>query len=244
MAEARESSVLFSLQKLMSLEEDRVREEDAARARRLAAEEAARLEALRRARAEEEARIAAEDARRRADEARRREEAVRLEAIARAEIEARRLEAERRAALESAERERRHEEELARLRADAGKRHLVGLVAVCVAAIGALVGGGSWLYFGKIVPERQASEAAHQAFLADQEAEAAKVRQRLEEMAARERDLREKMAAASAAIPPPAPTSAPSAKPGVGPGRPPPPKAKPAGDCPCAHTGDPMCNCL
>ena len=53
MAEQKESSVLFSLKELMSLEEDRIKQEEDDRKRKEQAEQQARLDAERRAREEE-----------------------------------------------------------------------------------------------------------------------------------------------------------------------------------------------
>ncbi len=245
MAEARESSVLFSLRQLMILEEDRLREDQEARARRAAIEAAARAEAARRARQDEEARVAAEGERRRAEDLRLREEAARLAAIDRAETVAARAEADRRGSIGRVDRDRRHEEELSRLRQDVSKRRIGRLAVACAAAVIATGGGGVWLYLGKVLPEAAAREAAHRARMADQEDEAQRLRRRLDELATRERELREKIAAVSAApTAPPPPMAAPRTRAPVGPGRPPPPRAKAIGDCVCEHQGDPMCACL
>src|SRR4029079_14593989 len=86
MTEMQESSVLFSLNQLMNLEQQRLREEEeAARARSLAEAAARRLDEQR-AREEEEARVRVEVARRRAEETQRREAEARLDAIRMAEL--------------------------------------------------------------------------------------------------------------------------------------------------------------
>jgi colicin import membrane protein len=92
MSEQKESSVLFSLKELMSLEEDRIKSEEAEKAASAAAAEKARQDAERAAREAEEARIRAEEERRRMEELRSREEAARLEAIRQAEVETARVE--------------------------------------------------------------------------------------------------------------------------------------------------------
>lgn len=66
MAEQKESSVLFSLKELMSLEEDRIRQEDNDKKRKEEAEMQARLDAERRARDAESAAAVSEDAARQA----------------------------------------------------------------------------------------------------------------------------------------------------------------------------------
>lgn len=86
--ESKESSVLFSLKELMTLEEQRITAEEGERSRH--AEDAARaLEASERQRREEE------QARTRAEAWREREQAAHLQAIREAEIEKVRREAER-----------------------------------------------------------------------------------------------------------------------------------------------------
>jgi len=80
MAQTQESSVQFSLNHLMHLEQQRIREEDEVKRRALEATQRARLDAERKARAEQEERILAEEARRRAEETAQREESARNEA--------------------------------------------------------------------------------------------------------------------------------------------------------------------
>lgn len=137
-----DTSVLFSLQELAALEDERIQEEEAARA-------AARTEAERR-RAEAEAAVReAEEARRQAEanaraEAARREaeDEARREAIRLAEVERVRVETEAAMAREMAEREAEHQRKLAALENDAERRRLrrfgtVGLVLTL------LIGGGA-----------------------------------------------------------------------------------------------------
>jgi colicin import membrane protein len=143
MGQHQDSSVLFSLQELMHLEEDRVKEEQQRVAARLAAEERVRQEEEARRRAEEHARMAAEDARRRAEEQRAREEAARLEAIRVAELERARLEAENAARLQALRAQQEHEQKVAELGRDSSKRKLTWLaVGSSVVLVAALVGGG------------------------------------------------------------------------------------------------------
>jgi colicin import membrane protein len=143
MSEQKESSVLFSLKELMSLEEDRIRKEEDERRRREEAELQAKLEAERRARAEEEARIQAEEARRRAEEQRAREEAARLEAIRQAEVEKARLDAENAARIEALRHQQEHERQLEAVRADKGKKRLALIAGASgFVLLVALIGGG------------------------------------------------------------------------------------------------------
>ena len=138
MAEQKESSVLFSLKELMTLEEDRIKQEEDQKRR--AEEEAARVraEAERRVREEEEARMRAEEERRRTDEQRTREDAARLEAIRHAEVEKARVEAENQARIEQLRHQQEHERHLASLTHDKSKKRLV-LIASGIGAT-ALIG--------------------------------------------------------------------------------------------------------
>lgn len=171
-----ESSVLFSLQELMGLEEARVRTEERERAETLQAEQDARrrLEAERRA--AEEARLAAEDEKRREEARRAREEDVRLAAIRAAEIERQRIEAERRAQIEAMAQQQRHEQELLRITQDASARRL-RRITTAVALSGLLVvTGGLGTYFGKIAPETRAREQADRERLAAEQDAAARAK--------------------------------------------------------------------
>ncbi|HEX7600168.1 MAG TPA: hypothetical protein VF316_01135, partial [Polyangiaceae bacterium] len=142
----KDSSVLFSLQELMTLEKDRVRAEEDLERR---AEEAM----LRQQREDEARRLAAEEARlrdaeerRRRDEQRAREESARLDAIRQAEVERARLEAESAGRLEQLKRQQAHEKELATLHQDRGKKRLrifafsaVALLFVALTAGGVVI---------------------------------------------------------------------------------------------------------
>jgi len=142
----KDSSVLFSLQELMTLEKDRVRSEEELERR---AEEAIlrqqREEEARRL-ADEEARLRAAEERRRRDEQRAREEGARLDAIRQAEVERARLEAESAGRLEQLKRQQQHEKELATLHQDQGKKRLrifafstVALLFIALAAGGVVI---------------------------------------------------------------------------------------------------------
>jgi colicin import membrane protein len=162
MSEQKESSVLFSLKELMSLEEDRIRSEEAEKAAASAAAEKARLEAERAAREAEEARIRAEDERRRMEEARSREEAARLEAIRQAEIEKARVDAEQRARLEAMAAQQQHEHKLAQLTHDESKKKLrKTLIAIAIAV--PVLGGVAGVFAYNNYKENQAKIAAQEA---------------------------------------------------------------------------------
>ncbi len=153
MAEKNESSVLFSLQELMSLEEERINEEEATKAARERAERE-RVEAEARARREaEERNLRAEEERRRAEELRKREEEARLEAIRQAELQKAAHEAEHKSRMEALTAQQAHEQQLAALRTDSQKKKLTIAVGV-VAAL--LVFGG----IGGVVAFNNAQEKA------------------------------------------------------------------------------------
>ncbi len=143
MAEQKESSVLFSLKELMNLEEDRIREEEAEKAKRIRADFEAKEAAERASRDAEERRLREEEERRRAEELRKREEAARLEAIRHAEIEKAKADVEHRSRLETMAQQQAHEAQLASINQDEHKKKLqitIGVVAFILVA--AVVGGG------------------------------------------------------------------------------------------------------
>jgi colicin import membrane protein len=159
MSEQKESSVLFSLKELMSLEEDRIKTEEADKAAAAAAAEQARMEAERAAREAEEARIRSEAERRRLDEQRTREEHAKLEAIRHAEIEKARLEAEQRARLEAMEAQQKHERSLAAIKQDESKKSLRNMLIGGGLFAALVIGGGGFMVY-RNVQETNAREAA------------------------------------------------------------------------------------
>ena len=167
MSEQKESSVLFSLKELMTLEEDRIKTEEAEKAAAVAAEEQARAAAEQQAREEEEARIAAEEERRRQDESRQREEAAKLEAIRQAEVEKARLDAEQQARMAAMQAQQEQERALAAIHQDEGKKKLRNyLIGGGIAAfvLVAAIGGIGYSNYVKAEEDRQAA-AAEQAAL-------------------------------------------------------------------------------
>jgi hypothetical protein len=151
----RDESVSFSLRELEKLEQERKADEErvAARARE---EEAARLadERDRHAQAEQRQR----DARQRQAE----DELARREAMQRALVEQARLEVEARTRAEEAERERRHEVELARLRSAHGDDRGTTPRVVGAGIVGALVAGAlaaAW-HAAVVSPDRARKDAA------------------------------------------------------------------------------------
>jgi colicin import membrane protein len=195
MSEEQESSVLFSLKELMSIEEERIRsEEEEAKAQKAAAEQA-RLEAEQRAREEEAARLAAEEERRRLEEQRAREEAARLQAIQQAEMLKAQQEAEQHARMAAMTAQQEHERALATITQDRSKKRL--RIALIVGAIVVVLGGstiGYFVYQGwqQNLAEKRAAEERER--LAREEA--ARKEKELKDKLAEIQSLRDKLAAA------------------------------------------------
>jgi colicin import membrane protein len=170
MAEQKESSVLFSLKELMSLEEDRIKQEDDDKKRKEAAELHARQDAERRAREAEEARMHGEEERRRQDEQRTREEQARVEAIRQGEVEKARHEAEQQARLRAMGQQQEHERQLAALSQDKKKKQLT-YIALGIGALLILGGAGGGFAFYKSGQEQARVTALKNAEIAEQKAQ-------------------------------------------------------------------------
>jgi len=233
----------------MSIEDQRLKEEQDAEKRRADEEQAARLEAERIARDEETARMKAEEERRRAEEARQREEAARLEAIQMAEVEKARATAEQKARLEAMARQQEHEQKLAALAHDKQKRRLQKIVTYGSLSAMLVFGGGLGLYFGKIRPEAEAENAAVAAQIRAQQEESERLRRDVEEKNAKvdklleeikmaqgkadQERLQRELAAAQKA------RDAASSRFSIL------PKASPKdAPCVCKDPGDPLCGCI
>ncbi|MGZ3424301.1 MAG: hypothetical protein ACXVEF_05020 [Polyangiales bacterium] len=161
MAEQKESSVLFSLKELMSIEENRIREEDDAKKRKAEAEVQAKADAERRAREEEEARLRAEEERRRQDEMRRKMEEAQIEAAKAAEIEKRKLEDQHRLQMEALAKQQAHEKEIHVIQSQKRKGIHPGIMAgIGVALLGALF---AVIFFVSIKPASDAKDAVKKA---------------------------------------------------------------------------------
>jgi colicin import membrane protein len=253
MAEMRDSSVLFSLNQLMGLEQQRVREEEEARQKARAAERSARLDAERKVREAEEERVRVAEARLRAEETARREESVRHEAIRLAGVEKARIEAEQRAKIAILEQEQKHERDLAKLLQDAQKKRLQRTLVFGGALAVALLGSGAGLYFGKLQPEAEQARMDQAAQIARSESElsVAKV--------AYDKAVRDSEAALSALRAANDETARLKAQQAVdatnqlklaakgrlgGVQRTASVKTTGGGGCVCEHPGDPMCGCL
>ncbi|GAC1520932.1 MAG: hypothetical protein NVS3B10_22050 [Polyangiales bacterium] len=161
MAEQKESSVLFSLKELMSLEENRIKEEDEAKKRRAEDELRAREDSERRAREEEELRLRSEEERRRQDELRRKMEEAQVEAAKAAEIEKRKLEEQHRLAMVAQAQQQAHEKEIHVIQSQKRKGIHPGILGgIGLAVLGLLF---AVIYFTAIQPKSQAKEAIKKA---------------------------------------------------------------------------------
>jgi colicin import membrane protein len=187
------SSVMFSLQELARMEEQRVREAAEAAHREHAAHERARRDAEEQARRDLEARDREEAQARREVERRAREEAARIEAIHRAATEAARLESEAKTMREARELERRHELELERVRLATKGTGTKGTFVA--AAFGAIVTAGvaMALHFGVVAPRERSRGTMADAALASRDVAIADLRSRAEAADARVRSLEEEL---------------------------------------------------
>jgi colicin import membrane protein len=222
MQKDEDSSVLFNLRELMSLEEDRVQQEhdrkrqaeEAARRAREAEEQRKRDEEAARLRAEQEARLAQERREREEVERAQREKDEREMRL--------RFEAEQQARLRETETMLQHQRELEALRIKETKPAIKPVWVVGVVALLAAVTGG--LYFGVYVPRQAAlEEQARRAHaLAEQQAEE---KRKLEAIAEQERaraaeaEKKAKLAAEEAARKKPATASGDSSTGSRGPSR-------------------------
>ncbi len=161
MAEEKESSVLFSLKELMTLEEDRIASEEEEAAAKARAAQAAREAAEAAARSAADQRIHEEEERRRSEEQRRKEEEARIDAIRQVEIERGRAESEHRAQMAVLAAQQAHEQRLAAVQSDSGKKKLKIAVAVVasILVIGAVLGSVLFYDSGKKAEEERAALA-------------------------------------------------------------------------------------
>jgi colicin import membrane protein len=164
MAEQKESSVLFSLKELMSIEENRIREEEDAKKRAAEAEVQARLDSERRAREEEEARLRSEEERRRQEDLRRKMEEAQIEAAKAAEIEKRRLEEQHRLQMEALAKQQAHEREIVSINAQ--KRKGLPPAALAGIGVGVLAAIFAIVFLVAIKPANDAKEAVKKAEIA------------------------------------------------------------------------------
>lgn len=164
-----EESVSFSLKELARLEQEREREEHAARRRQDDEARAARDAAERRAAEEAAARSRAEDDRRRAEERRVREDEVRLAAIRDGALEQAKLLAASEVRIGEAARQREHELTFERLRREAGVRGLRRGTIVAGIFSAALLAATAGAYFGWLRPAVAHTEAVAAGAAADRD---------------------------------------------------------------------------
>ncbi|MBX3228683.1 MAG: hypothetical protein KIT84_08525 [Labilithrix sp.] len=242
-----ENSVQFSLGELQKLEDERVAEQRRDEAANEAANEAAKVEAARRAKADAEARAHAEAAAAEAERIKKMRELAELEAMQKARVEQARIEVDARMRAEERERERRHELELAGLRAKTPASPSLG------ALLGATGTGGAIMlvvtaivHFAVTGPtsERRIAELELRAGTAEQHASDAdhKIEEQRKYIAALEKNktaLEDRIADLSAP-PAPAPPRTPS-RPTRGTGAVPPAPPKVEKKVHCDEKHDPMC---
>jgi colicin import membrane protein len=242
MTNNRESSVLFSLNELMALEQQRVTEEAAARAALRAAELEQKEAAARALREQEAARLRQAEETRRAEEFRRREEQARLEALRHAETARVLLEAEHRARMAELSVAQEHERQLARLEKEQGARRLKwGIVAT--ASVLVLVTLGSLAAFRSVTAQSDADKLAlarqNESTLADSERRTGQLQREIERINAEREELKKRPIVAAPASVPTVPTAQRS------PQKPPPARTTPpAPKEPKCLKGDPMCGTL
>lgn len=246
MAEQKESSVLFSLKELMSLEEDRIKQEEDAKKRAEDDAARARAESARRQQEEQEALMRAADEKRRQEEQRAREDHAKVDAIRQAEVERARIEAENAARMEQMKRQQEHERQLAALTQDKSKKRLTIIAALSgVVLLVGLVGGGIVIK-GQMDKQKQL-EGQLNSLNSDKEELDRKLRSATtpEEKAALEQQIADKEAAMLAIKnnqPPPQATAKPTVH-GTGATGPAATKTVTKPVCNCTP-GDPLCSCL
>jgi colicin import membrane protein len=191
---SQSSSVLFSLQELARMEDERVREQ--ARAESAAREAARRAveEAEARAREAAEADERAGELARREIERQAREEAARVQAIRDAATEAARAEAFARVQAQEREKDRQQSIEMARVQASARGSRVAAAVAGCLGALVA-AGIGMAVYFGVAAPAARAALAGAGSELASRDQTIDQLRMRVSAGEASERALQMDIAA-------------------------------------------------
>ncbi len=168
---SRDESVTFSLRELEKLEDERLDREKRQREAELANMQRAKEDAERRAEEERQARLRAEAEEKQRARLREIEEEARREAMSRAAVEQTRIEVEARTRADEADRERRHELELARIRAES-KTHGGAGVVVGSGLVGFAIALGvcAGVYFGAVAPANARTRATLEGQVADAEA--------------------------------------------------------------------------
>lgn len=158
----KETSVIFSLQELMRMEQDRISDQERERERQQREREQAEREAQRLAALAQEQKLRQEEQQRRSEEARAREEAARIEAMQQAILESERVRAIEQARKVQTEHERVHSLELERAVLALSRRRVrTALVGVSVTAC-LLLGSSSVAWFGVLLPEAERRVASLQ----------------------------------------------------------------------------------
>lgn len=243
MTNNRESSVLFSLNELMALEQQRVAEEATARTALRAAELQQKEAAARAEREAEERRLLQAEEARRVQEFRRREEAARLEALRHAETARVLHEAEHRARMAEVSLAQEHERKLAVIEREQSARKLKWAVVATAGALVLVVGGGV-AAFRSVAAQSDAERLAlvrqNETTLAEQERKTGQLQLELERINAEREALKNKPVVTT---PPSAPTAPTAQRP---PRQPPPVRITPPvhNDEPVCPEGDPMCGQL
>jgi len=244
MDELRESSLLFSLESLLETERDRVQRETREAQKR-------REEELKRAfELGERRRIAAQQEReareRRAllEQERERQEQERLDAMKRATVERARIEAEGQLRIVEVEQARQHDLALAKIREGERTAHYRTVTFISLAAVGVVLGGALFGFFGLIQPAHAQQEQQLRTLVGVAEARARQSEAALADARAKNLELLQQMTRLKqdAAQPTPAPPKA----------TPPPPRGghkgtrvdAPPRDETCPDDGDPLSKCL
>jgi colicin import membrane protein len=198
MGDNKESSVLFSLRELMSLEQDRVASERAANERRVQEAQQRRL-ADERAKSEAEAQKVRDiEESRLAGEQREREAAARLEAISLAELARAKAEVEHEAQLRELTARRGHEAQLVAIHQQSSTRRtkIGATVAIGILVLGMLGLGWKWRADQQAANLARANDAAALAQLED---EKAKLQQQIDAAQAESQRLQEALGSTKSA---------------------------------------------
>jgi colicin import membrane protein len=243
MGRSNESSLLFSLRELETLEHERLTREKADHERQREAGRRARVEEEQRAREAEQRRLMAEEQRRADAERARQEEAARVDAMHRAAVERARAEVQAAARLELERSREAHEIVMERARALGGERRyrwVLALSAVALASVGtiAILLARELRALERLDAERAVVAAREREGCERAERALGGTRRSLDDL---ERQLRALGSAAPAAgvapraAAPPGPAGKAPRRPAPGPAR-----AQPA----CTGDGDPLNGCL
>jgi colicin import membrane protein len=191
-----ESSVLFSLKELMTIEEDRIEQEQEDKERVETEAETARLAAEAAARDAEQARRVAEEERRRQDEQQQKENAARLSAIQTAEVEKSRAETEQKARMEAMAAQQSHERQLTALQQDKGKTRLRNML-IGAGAFVIIAGGLTGFFIYKRSEENAAAIAVKEREAQRLKEDAEKKTKELEAKLSEIKELEDKMSKAA-----------------------------------------------